>query len=403
MIRIGFLNGLLAAGGLLSAALLAGPDARADIVYLKNGKTIEGSAEVRDDEVIIRMERGSMTVPRADVERIESREPSWEVYEAKARALKPDDIAGHLALAQWCQANNLRQRMEKELQAVLATDPANETAHKLLGHEQVDGKWMSPEDAHRARGETLVEGRWLPAKEYQEHQARKEAAERTKAAIEAEKAFLSALADKDLDKVAEARKHFADQGAAGTNNLLWGACSMPEPAVRLAAIKLLNSLGSLEGRISQTLAVRLPQETDTACFNEICRGIKERKDEPALTMLVYLAAVENAGRRRAALALRNINDYRAFRALIACVEMQPKNTLPGQMGMSLTSFNQTRVGKNGTVSQSVTDGGEVVPAADSLEYISGREYRNDVAKWVGWLGELERTPGGSVIDPGKGK
>ena len=135
----------LAAGAGLALLLAAGA-APADVVYLKNGKQFEGAVEDKGDTVLLRLERGSLAFAKEDIERIESKPVPWTIYEEKAKLLKPDDLAGHLELAKWCRLNNLSQRMQKELELVLRLDPENGEARKLLGHQKVDGKWLTAEE-----------------------------------------------------------------------------------------------------------------------------------------------------------------------------------------------------------------------------------------------------------------
>jgi uncharacterized protein with FMN-binding domain len=136
----------LAVGAAVLGCLLGAGPALADVVQLKNGKKFEGLAEEKPDSVVLRLERGSITFARDDVERIDKCPPPWEVYEQKAKGLKPEDAAGHLELAKWCKANNLGQRMQKELQLVLLVDPEHQEARALLGYQKIEGKWLSPEE-----------------------------------------------------------------------------------------------------------------------------------------------------------------------------------------------------------------------------------------------------------------
>jgi uncharacterized protein with FMN-binding domain len=117
--------------------------ALADVVHLKGGRKMEGKAEIKDEVVLLRMETGTMTFARGDVERIEECPPPWEVYEAKAKQIPDNDPLGHLELAKWCLANALPKRAQKELEAVLRADPESEQAHKLLGHEKAGDKWLT--------------------------------------------------------------------------------------------------------------------------------------------------------------------------------------------------------------------------------------------------------------------
>jgi len=124
------------------ALCLSAEAALADVVRLKNGKQFEGTVEERDGQVIIWLARGSVTVHKADVESIEKSPSPLEAYDEKAKAVKPEDVAGHLKLAK-----GLAVRMKKELEAVLAIEPDNEDARALLGHKKVDGKWQTADGA----------------------------------------------------------------------------------------------------------------------------------------------------------------------------------------------------------------------------------------------------------------
>ena len=37
----------------------------------------------------------------------------------------------------------------------------------------------------------------------------------------------------------------------------------------------------------------------------------------------------------------------------------------------------------------------------TMEFISGKSYKNNVAKWLKWIESLDKAPGGAVIDAGK--
>lgn len=402
------LAGIIAAGGLL--AVLAGA-ARADTVYLKNGARFEGAAEDRGDTVVLRLQSGSsVTIPKADVERIEKSPPPWEVYARRAAELKPGDAAGHLALARWCKDAGLLAQMRKELAAVIAAEPDNAEARAMLGHELVDGKWLSREEALVARGFVLADGKWLSPEEHARYLAR----QAQQKEFQAEKAAVEQLADADPAKAAAARKRFTDQGKAGWGRLARWASGPVNARVRLEIYKLADALRPDDEQFPLWCASRAIYDDDEKCVAELCRGIKERKDQAAVNWLIYAAAVENPRRRRAAGALRLIGDTAAYRTLIGCISAQPSNTLPGQaQGGVATSTNlgpRVRRVIRGPKGQAILveegggmDLGEVVPAADSLEYISGQEFHNDVRKWLEWVEKLERAPGGALIDVGQEK
>jgi len=141
---------MVLAAAALAVPLLAAGAALADVVYLKSGRKFEGAVEEKGDQVILRLERGSFTFPKADVDRVEKSTPPWEVYEQKAKALAPGDVTGHLDLAKWCKANGLSQRMRKEFEQVILFEPDNEEARAGLGHKQIGGKWRTPEEQQPA-------------------------------------------------------------------------------------------------------------------------------------------------------------------------------------------------------------------------------------------------------------
>ncbi|MHC4914582.1 MAG: tetratricopeptide repeat protein [Planctomycetota bacterium] len=385
---------------LLAAALIAGHlgAARADTVYLKNGSKFEGKITVEGDEVIVRLENGSrLPFPKDRVVRIERGPAPWEQYAEKAAAVKPGDAAGHLELAKWCRAKNLLKRARKHIDEVLKAEPDNAEAHGMLGHEKVGGKWMSREDALKAKGYVQVDGKWLSPEEYAKYQA----ANRGKEAAEKELARLKQLGDSDPAKVAAARKFYTDRGARSLQNLMWALTNVRDSKAQTEAAKLINQIGPNQKVHSLWLAQAAIKTSSNNCTKEICRGIKARDDTAAMTYLVLWAAAENPNRRKAAWCLSLINDKRAYKALIGCVAQQPKNTLPGMGGMNLSTLG-SMTGSGGTMTGGTgIKAGEVVPAADSLEYISGKVYRNDVKKWLKWLDSLDRAPGGAVIAPQK--
>jgi hypothetical protein len=118
---------------------------------------------------------------------------------------------------------------------------------------------------------------------------------------------------------------------------------------------------------------------------------------------VLMAANENVYRRKAAYCLSLLNDKRCYRALIGCLASQGKGQLPGAGGMNLGTLGSMagNVSGGGGAGGMSIKGEEVVPAADSLEYISGKTYRNDVGKWLEWLDSLDKAPGGAVVAPAK--
>src|ERR1043165_7307320 len=89
------------------AALCAPAVDGADLVVLKNGQRIAGtvdpSIDVGPDQVAINTGSGILRVAKAAI-------ASEDLgFDARKRRLKPDDFAGHLALAAWCRSQGMNQ------------------------------------------------------------------------------------------------------------------------------------------------------------------------------------------------------------------------------------------------------------------------------------------------------
>jgi uncharacterized protein YnzC (UPF0291/DUF896 family) len=379
----------------LSIAALSST-ALADILYLNNGQKFEGKVVIEGDKVILISESGSrMSFPAKSVNRIERGPAPWEAYATKAGKLAANDLKGHLALAKWCRLKRLRKRMKLELETVIKLDPNQAEAHKLLGHQKVGDKWMTSAEAKEAKGYKLVKGKWLSPKELailKYKDARQEA-------INAERKRLLALASNDKEEAEKARQHYVKLGKASLKNLFWGLLNLKNSNARIEAVKLINKLEPVGKSFSLWITQAAVRETNKKCIILICKGIKKRNDITSMTLLVRSAASRNILQRRAAYCLGLINDKRCYKALIGCLAGQPKNTIPGKTSSSssnLTSMGTwtNHRGRGGAVA---TGSQEVVPAADSLEFITGLSYKNDVDKWLKWLESLDKAPGGAVI------
>lgn len=153
----------------LAAALAA----RADVIHLKNGRTLEGKVLGESGgKVKVRTVGGVVEISRADIERIEVVKTPREVYEERLAALAPDDADGCFELALYCRENHLPKE-EKELYAkALAIDPQHPGANEAVGNVRVDGEWMTPAEAERrkadaeeaamrAKGLVKYDGQWV--------------------------------------------------------------------------------------------------------------------------------------------------------------------------------------------------------------------------------------------------
>ncbi|HEX4497821.1 MAG TPA: hypothetical protein VIE43_19260 [Thermoanaerobaculia bacterium] len=194
---------------LLFLLLLAVP-AFADDVYLVNGRKFEGViAETSGTQVRIRMQGGSISLPKDQVLRVEAGDSNLAEYLRRKEALKKSPAAGAadwLELARWARAKELDQATREAALTAATFDPRIPGVAPILrgyGYvldPQID-RWVSYSDSMRRRGFVLANGQWLTRDELQEKQRAQEeaaaryAAARQEAARAAREDRLAALAE----------------------------------------------------------------------------------------------------------------------------------------------------------------------------------------------------------------
>jgi tetratricopeptide (TPR) repeat protein len=110
---------------------------------------------------------GRVSVPLAQVERIESGQSALAEYQARAAAIGPGDAGSWAQLGEWARGAGLLTQSRDAFDRALALDPSNAIAHQGLGHVLLPGGWLSRDDANRARGLVEFEGRWMSPEDRQ--------------------------------------------------------------------------------------------------------------------------------------------------------------------------------------------------------------------------------------------
>ncbi len=152
----------------LGLLFLAGACA-GDVVYLKDGRKLEGTVTTTADTVTVQTKFGPATFPRSAVDRIEKKASSEEIYAEKAKAVAVDDAKGHYELGLWCKENGLSREAKAEFEKVIAIAPEHAEARAELGYVKIDGKWEQAPPGKIYAGD----GEWLtPAEGLENAQAR---------------------------------------------------------------------------------------------------------------------------------------------------------------------------------------------------------------------------------------
>lgn len=175
--------------GLLGLAWPAAP-ARADDVYLRNGRTFEGViAEVGETRVRVQIPGGVLSLPRSAVLRVEKSDTAFAEYLRRKEALEraaphggsPASSASWagewLGLARWAGDVGFEQGAREAALRAAEIDPrlpGLAPAMRRLGYEYDQGldRWIAYADSMRRRGFVLDGGQWI---------TREEAAERVRA------------------------------------------------------------------------------------------------------------------------------------------------------------------------------------------------------------------------------
>ncbi len=209
---------LISAGSL--ALGFASTAALADEVRLTSGGTLSGVVRQESDWVTVEVAAGTVTVPASQVTEIErKRHPLHEYYERLAGLGGSPKVEDLNILAFWADKQGLG-RFARELSArVLAKDPDHEGAHRLLGHERRDGRWLTPAQAKAADGQVSFRGRWVLKEERDrilrdEEDARRLALERSEERRRQEE---------------ERRRAAAERGGQAQETLVLGIGSVGEP------------------------------------------------------------------------------------------------------------------------------------------------------------------------------
>lgn len=171
----------------LAFAFLVPSAVLADVVHLKNGKTLEGRVEKAGGKVIVHTKFGKNEFDESEVARIEEKSSPKEEFEKRRAAIKGDDVDALMSLYAWAKGENLKTQSTGVLRDILKIDPDNEAARKLLGYVNVDGEWVTEKEAEklaadaeakkmRAKGLVEYKGEWMTPeeKEVKEHEAKGE-------------------------------------------------------------------------------------------------------------------------------------------------------------------------------------------------------------------------------------
>jgi hypothetical protein len=197
---------------ILSSVVLlsAVPTAQADRVHLAGGGVIEGKVTKQGRKVMVELAFGQLTLPVETVKRIESSPSDVQSFEERYAKLNPGDVAGLMALADFCRDHDMSERERQVLQKVIETAPDRKEARARLGYARTEAGWITREEQYKAQGMVQYEGQWVTRQQMLERESAKDQAEiaareRVKAQVEQETRRAALLQERADQEVVEAR------------------------------------------------------------------------------------------------------------------------------------------------------------------------------------------------------
>jgi hypothetical protein len=138
--------------------------AAADVIHLKDGRSVEGEiVEEGGGKVKVKVKLGSVTLNSDDIESIERKPTPAQEYAERLKTLKPGSATEQLDLALWAESKKLEEEAIRHFLEALRLDPEVAPARAALERRDwhlVAGEWQDPDTYYRGRGWVRHEGRW---------------------------------------------------------------------------------------------------------------------------------------------------------------------------------------------------------------------------------------------------
>ncbi len=375
---------------ILTAFALAPASTRGDVFELVNQGEIRGELVNKDErprkKYVIRTEDGGeITLDKKQVAHVSREKPSEQEYE-RLKTEKPDTVAGHWEMSEWCREHKLVEPRQDHLNRIIELEPDHADARRILGYHKVEGRWVTQEQLMTERGYKLYQGKWvLPQEielaeekrqvEFDQIEWRKkikrwrEWLAKSDKAAEAERG-LSTIEDpmavKAIDEVMEKEK---------------------SEHVRVMLVESLGRIGT--NRAVSLLMDRLINDSEEDVrLSALDELEKHRSPDLTAALVGYLKHKENAVVNRAALALGRVGDPTAVRPLIDALITKHKFTISTGSGSTSAGFTKDGSGgggfSTGPSTQVVEQTIRNESVRDALLEITEQNFDFNITAWQKW-------------------
>lgn len=336
----GALVAVLLPAALLPGALLSGwpgwggllRGAAADVVTTKGGLVYEGPAvRLEGGAVRVTTDAGPVLVGPEELLEVKAGDGPRTTWRRSLAAAKPADAAAWYRLALEAEALGLTDEAREACAQVLLLDADHLAARRALGHERVEGAWMSADEARRRRGLVLYGGAWLLPAEVEAAQTAARAADGAPTAPRPSsddarlKGLLRLVAAPDAAKAAAARRAL---GAATTKDLVAAALGLlgdADAGLRATCCRLLGEWG--DESALRALVFHGARDTDAGVRREAVLAAQSfGNDDTAVPFVRALASSSVQLAANAAQALALLGDQRALGYIVKRLESHGSST-----------------------------------------------------------------------------
>jgi hypothetical protein len=382
---------------LIAVFVLPAAAARADVFLLRDGGRIDGqwlnADEKPQTKFLIRTAGGAtLTLEKDGVKQVVKRSPAEIEYET-VRHQYPDTVAGHTALAQWCQEQKLSDQRKLHLERILELDPNNTAARSVLGFAKLGGQWRTREQHLSSMGKVQHKGEWMYPQEIEIVERK---AEQTKHRLE----WIANL-KRWRDWLGGEKEGTGQANITSIRDpaALPAIIQMLEeekvPAVRILYARAMANIGGYE---SQRILAEMSLYDMADDVRAICLELLTDQPQPAIAnyFIQQLQSKDNAAINRAAYALARFKEPRAVGPLIDSLITRHKfavttgnsgggmSATNSSMGSGLSMGNSTKILQKDMQNQQVLD--------TLITLVNGEvNYQFNIEAWRQWYAGRKKS------------
>lgn len=143
------------------------------IVTLKNGSEVKGMYRGNADGAFwVESNGAEIGIERDSIAKIAPASTPEADYRKQKETLDKKDANAWWRLSQTATRGGMKAAAIEAARTAVRLEPDHSAAREFLGHQKVDGRWLTLDEVQAAKGLTLYEGAWLTESELAEARSR---------------------------------------------------------------------------------------------------------------------------------------------------------------------------------------------------------------------------------------